>query len=116
MVKAVCVTVRCLISTVEPFNHLFVGTVFFGNSIVVGKSNHLSDFECKIVSQLFCKFHCSERVGAVTVSNELKVFRQFCKSPESHTHSEDTGAGTTVIRYLVANDGSGCGIYNEPDI
>ena len=43
-------------------------------------------------------------------------FRQFCKSPESHTHSEDTGADTTVIRDLVANDGSGCGIHNEPDI
>ena len=45
VVAAVCVTVRCFIGTVQPFNHLFEWTVFLRNSIVVGKPNHLSDID-----------------------------------------------------------------------
>ena len=116
VVKAVCVTVRGLIGAVEAFNHLFERTMFCRNGIVVGKPNHLGDFEGKIFPQLFYKFHCGEWVGAVTVGNELEVFRQLCQSPESHTHGEDTGTDTTVIRYLIADDGSGRSVHNKPDI
>ena len=114
VIKAVCVTVRGLIGAVQPFNHLFEWTVFCGNSIVVGKSNNLGDFEGKIFPELFYEFHCGERVGAVTVSNELKVFRQLCKPPESHAHSEDAGTDAAVVGYLITDDGTGSCIHDEP--
>lgn len=57
-----------------------------------------------------------ERIGAVTIRNELKVLRQLCKALESHPHSEDTGADATVVRYLITDDGTACGIHDEPDI
>ena len=46
----------------------------------------------------------------------LKVLWEFCKIPECHTHSEDTGTDATVIRYLIADDGAGGGVYDEPDV
>ena len=95
--KAVCVTVRSFIGAVEPLNHLFEWAVFCRNSIVVGKSNHLSDLEGKVFPKLFYEFHCSERIGTVAVSDELKVLRQFCESLKSHTHGEDAGTYPTVI-------------------
>ncbi len=49
VVKAVCVTVRVLIGAVEAFNHLLERTVFCRNGIVVGKPDHLGDFEGKII-------------------------------------------------------------------
>ena len=78
VVETVCVTVRSLIGAIEPLNHLFKWAVFCRNSIVVGKSNNLSNFECKVFPKLSYEFHCGERIGTVTVSDELKVFRQFC--------------------------------------
>ncbi len=54
--------------------------------------------------------------GTVAVSDELKVLRQLCKPPESHTHGEDTGANATVIGDLVADDRTGGGVHDEPDI
>ena len=48
VIKAVCVTVRSLISAVEPLNHLLEWAVFCRNRIVVGKPNDLSDFEGKV--------------------------------------------------------------------
>lgn len=89
-VESVCVSVRSFISTVQPFDHLFERTVLCRYSVVVGKSNDLSDGKSKIFSILFGEFHCSKRVGAVAIRNELKVFRQFCESAESHAHGEDT--------------------------
>ena len=116
VIKAVCVAVRSFIGTVEPLDHLFEWTVFCGNSILVGKSNDLSDLECKSIPKLLCEFHGGKRIGAVTVSDELKVFGQLSKSPKCHAHSKNAGANTTVIRYLVADDGTGCGIHDKPDV
>ena len=116
VIEAVCMPVRSLIGAVEPFDHLFEWTVLRRNRIVVGKSNDLSDLEGKVFPKLLCKFHCGERIGTVAVSDELKVLRQFCKSLESHTHGKDAGADTTIIGYLVADDGTGCSIHDKPDI
>ena len=33
-----------------------------------------------------------------------------------HSHSKNTGVDTTVVRYLITNNGAACGIHNEPDI
>ena len=35
---------------------------------------------------------------------------------ESHSHGKDTGTDTTIVRYLITDDGSGSGIYDEPDV
>ena len=116
VVEPICMAVGSLIGAVEPFNHLFEWAVFFGDGIVVGKSNNLCDPEGKIFPELFCKFHCSKGIGTVAVSDELKFFREFFKSPESHAHGEDAGADATVVRDLIADDGAGGGVHDEPDI
>lgn len=116
VIKAVCVTVRSLIGAVEPFNHLFEWAVFRRNSIVVGKSNDLGDFEGKVFPELLYEFHCGERIGAVTVSDELKIWGKLFQSLECHAHGEDAGADATVIGYLVADNGTGCSIHDKPDV
>lgn len=35
---------------------------------------------------------------------------------ESHTHGQDAGADTTIIGYLVADNGTGCSIHDKPDV
>ena len=35
---------------------------------------------------------------------------------ESHPHSKDAGADTSVVRDLISNNGTACGIHDEPDI
>ena len=116
VIKPVCVTARSFISTVQPFDHLFERTVFRRYRIVVGKSNDLSDLESKVLFGFTGKFHCGKRVSAVTIGNELKIFREFSKPPESHAHSEDAGADATAIGYLIADDGTGGSVHNEPDV
>ena len=115
VVKPICMAVRGFIGAVEPLDHLFERAVFFGDGIVVGKSDHLCDPEGKILPELFCEFHCSERISTVAVSDELKFFRQLCKPTEGHAHGKDTGADAAVVRDLIADDGTGGGIYDEPD-
>ena len=114
--EAVGMTVRGFISPVQTFNHLFERTVLGGNSIVVGKSNDLGDFKSEVFAKLLYEFHCGERIGAVSISNEPKILRQFREVPECHTHSEDTGADAAVIGDLIADDGTGGGVHDEPDV
>ena len=116
VIKAICVTVRSFIGAVEPFNHLFEWEVFRRNSIVVGKLNDLSDLKGKVFPELLCEFHCGERIGTVAVSDEFKVFGQLFQSPECHAHGEDAGTDTTVIGYLVADNGMGCSIHDKLDV
>lgn len=33
-----------------------------------------------------------------------------------HAHGKDTGSDPTIIRYLVADDSTGSGIHDKPDI
>ena len=116
VVKAVGFSVRSLIGSVEPFHDLFEWTVFFRHSIVVGKSNHLGDLERKVFAKLFCEFHGGKRIGAVAVSNEFEVFREFLKSLKGHAHGKDTRTNPTVIRHLVTDDGTAGSIHDQPDV
>ena len=51
---------------------------------------------------------------AVAICNECKEFReQYWKS---HSHSKNTRIDTTVIRYLITNDGTFGSIHDKPDI
>ena len=116
IVKTVCRAVGSLVGTVEPFDHLLEWTVLRGDGIVVGKSDDLGDLEGKVFSRLFCEFHGGEWIGAVAVGDELELFREFRKSPEGHAHGEDAGADAPVVRDLVADDGAGRRIHDEPDV
>ena len=116
VIKSVRAAVRSLVRAVQPFNHLFERAVFFRNSIVVGKSKNLGNGEGKVFTKLFCEFHCSKRICTVTVRNKFKVFREFCKPMESHTHGEDAGTNPTVIGYLIAENGTCGGVHDQPDV
>ena len=116
VVKAVCFPVRSLIGPVQPFHDLFEWTVFFRHSIVVGKSNHLGDLEGKVLAKLLCEFHGGKRVGAVAISDEFEVFREFFKPLEGHAHSKDTGPNPAVTGHLVTDDGTAGGVYDKPDV
>lgn len=109
-------SVGSFIGAVEPFDHLFEWAVFRRDSILVGKSNDLSDSEGKVFPKLFYEFHCSKGVSTVTVSDELKVFRQLCKPSECHAHGEDAWTDSAVIGYPVTDNGTGCSIHDKPDV
>ena len=115
-VKAICFPVRSLVGPVQPFYDLFKGTVFFRHSIVVGKSNDLSDLKGKIFAKLLCKLYGSKGIGTVAVSDKLEVFREFLKALEGHAHGKDTRSDPTVIRYLVTDDGTAGSVHDEPNI
>ena len=115
-VKAVCMAVGGLVGAVKPFDHLFERAVFRGDGIIVGKPDDLRDFERKVFPQLFSELHGGKGIGAVAVSNELEPFRQLHKPPECHAHGEDAGADAPIVRGLVADDGAGRRVHDEPDV
>ncbi len=116
VVKAVRFPVRNLVGTVQPFHDLFEWAVFFGNSIVVGKSNHLSDLEREVLSKLLCEFHGGKRISTIAISDKFESFRQFLKAPEGHAHGKNAGSYSTIIGYLVTDDGAADSVHNEPDV
>ena len=73
VIKTVCRSVRSLIGTVQPFDHLLERTKFSGYFIVVGKSNYLSDLKLEFFAKLMEELLGGERVGAITVSNKTEV-------------------------------------------
>ena len=77
VVEPICMAVRGFISTVQSFNHLFEWTMFCRNSIVVGKSNDLSDGKSEIFAEFLCEFHSGKGISTVSVSNKFKVFRKL---------------------------------------
>ena len=112
VIKTVCVSVRCLIGAVEPFDHLFKRAVFRRNSVIIGKANYLCDFKHEAFAKLLCEFHRGKGIGAVAVSDKLKVLWKLCESAESHAHGKDAGADTAVVGYLVADNGTSCRVQN----
>ena len=115
-VKAVRMAVGGLVGAVEPFNHLFERAVFRRDGIVVGKPDDLCDLESEVFPQFLSELHGGKGIGAVAVSNELESFRQLCKPPECHAHGEDARADAPVVGDLVADDGAGRRIHDEPDV
>lgn len=35
---------------------------------------------------------------------------------ESHPHSKDTGTDASIVRNLISDNGSACGIHDKPDV
>ena len=51
VIKIIYRLIRSLVGTVEAFDHLLARPEFFGNRIVVGKSNHPCDIELEFITE-----------------------------------------------------------------
>ena len=90
VVKAIGRAVGSFISSVQAFDHLLIGPEFFGDSIIVLEADDLGDIEFKLVTELMEELLCSQRIGAVAVSDEPEAFRKLFKVC--------------------------CGVHNKPDV
>ena len=101
---------------VQSFDHLFKGPELCGDRIIIAKADDLGDF--KVQRPVFTQRELlgSQGIGAVAIRDEAEAFRKFLYMAESHTHGKDAGADTAVIRDLIADDGSGYRIHDEPYI
>lgn len=90
--------------------------MLFGNGILVGKSNHLSNPKRKLFATFPGEFHGSQRISTVAIGDELEAFRQFLKLLESHTHGKNAGTRSPVVGHLVTDNGTVGSIHDKPDI
>ena len=95
---------------------MLVGAEFFGNRVIIGKSDDLGDAELKSIPKFMKELLGGKRIGAVAVSNKAEVFGKLLKVTKSHAHGHDTGSDTPVIGDPVADDGAFGGIHDEPDV
>lgn len=76
-VKAVCRAVGCLISAVQPFDHLLVRTELRRDGVIVCQADDLSNLKFKTIAVFIVKLLCGKRVCTVPVGNKPEVFRQL---------------------------------------
>ena len=75
--------------TVQSFDDLFEGSVFLGDSIVIGQTDDLGYEDIPFLLEF--KLLSSKGIGTVPVSNEFQCFAgEFLKLVTSHTHGKDT--------------------------
>ena len=74
VVKAVCRTIRGLVGTVEPLDHLLVRTKLRGDCIIVRKADDLGDLELELLTELMEKLLGGKRIGTIAVSDKAEVF------------------------------------------
>ena len=101
---------------VQAFDQLFIRPEFCGDRIIIGKADDLGHFEVQWVIFSKTELLGGQGVGAVTVGNEAKVLWEFLYMAESHPHSKDAGTDAAVIRDLIADDGPGYRVHDEPYI
>lgn len=101
---------------VKPFDHLLVGAELLRNRVIVCEPNYLGNVKPEAVPQLPCELLGGQRIGTIPVGNEAELFGEAFHAPESHAHGEDARPDGTVVRNLVAEDGAGCGIHDEPEV
>lgn len=117
VIKTVCRTVGSFISSVKPFNHLFVWAIFGGYFIVISKSNYLCDIEFKIFTKFTEELLSGQRIGTITISNEFEMPGEFFfEVLKSHTHRRNAWTNTTVIRYPVTDNRAFGSIHDKPNI
>ncbi len=114
-VKAVCMAVRGFISSVQAFDHLLEWPVFGRNSIVVGKSNDLGDFKCKVSAQLFTNSIAARGYALYPSAMNLKFSGSFVRFRNAIRIAR-IQACAAVIRHLIADDGACCSVHDEPDV
>ena len=100
---------------VQAFDELFEGAEFFGDFIVVRKSDDLRDEDLPVFFNL--ELLGGQRICAVSVRNEFQGFAwEFLEFIESHAHGEDAGTDIPGSGDLIPEYGAGHLVHDEPDI
>ena len=102
--------------TVETLYHLFKRAELFGDFVLVCKSDDLGDIKAELLTEVVEELLGRKRIGAVAIGDKAEVFRKLLQLTESHAHGKDAGADATVVRDLIAKDGTGDRIHDEPDV
>ena len=102
--------------TVETLDHLFERAELFGDFVLVCKSDDLSDIKAELLTELVEELLGRKRIGAVAIGDKAEVFRKLLQLTESHAHSKDAGTYPAVVRDLIAKNGAGYRIHDEPDV
>ena len=102
--------------TVETLDHLFERAELFGDFVLVREPDDLSDIKAELLTELVEELLGRKRIGAVAIGDKAEVFRKLLQLTESHAHGEDAGADAAVVRDLIAKDGTGHRIHDEPDV
>lgn len=102
--------------TVQTFHKLLEWAEFGSYFIIVRQTDDLGDAETEVFTIFLQELHGSKDIGRVTISDELEVFRELCKVTECFSHGKNAWSYCTVQGYLIAKDGTGYGIRDEPDI
>ena len=102
--------------TVETLDHLFERAELFGDFVLVRKPDDLGDIKTELLTELVEELLGRKRIGAVAIGDKAEVFRKLLQLTESHAHGKDAGTDTAVVRDLIAKDGTGHCIHDEPDV
>ena len=102
--------------TVETLDHLFERAELFGDFVLVCKPDDLSDIKTELLTELVEELLGRKRIGAVAIGDKAEVFRKLLQLTESHAHGKDAGTDAAVVRDLIAKDGAGHRIHDEPDV
>ncbi len=101
---------------VETLDHLFERAEPFGDFVLVCKPDDLGDAKAELLTELVEELLGRKGISTVSIGDETEVFRKLLPCTESHAHSKDAGADTAVVRNLIAQDGTGYRIHDEPDV
>ena len=102
--------------TVETLDHLFERAELFGDFVLVRKPDDLSDIKTELLTELVEELLGRKRIGAVAIGDKAEIFRKLLQLTESHAHGKDAGTDAAVVRDLIAKDGAGHRIHDEPDV
>ena len=102
--------------TVETFDHLFERAELPGDFVLVRKPDDLGDIKAELLTELVEELLGRKRIGAVAIGDKAEVFRKLLQLTESHAHSKDAGTYPAVVRDLIAKNGAGYRIHDEPDV
>ena len=102
--------------TVETLDHLFERAELFGDFVLVREPDDLSDIKAEVLTELVEELLSRKRIGAVAIGDKAEVFRKLLQLTESHAHSKDAGTYPAVVRDLIAKNGAGYRIHDEPDV
>ena len=116
VVIAACYAVGGFKRTVETLDHLFERAELFGDFVLVREPDDLSDIKAEVLTELVEELLSRKRIGAVAIGDKAEVFRKLLQLTESHAHGKDAGTDTAVVRDLIAKDGTGHCIHDEPDV
>lgn len=116
VVIAACYAVGGFERTVETLDHLFERAELFGDFVLVREPDDLSDIKAEVLTELVEELLCRKRIGAVAIGDKAEVFRKLLQLTESHAHSKDAGTYPAVVRDLIAKNGAGYRIHDEPDV